>query len=210
MHRACKHQIARYRVVVRICTCSRPRRTEVIKRRIVHDCIVDGKFRAYRVDLTRILTRLCRLYANFFCAASAGSGISAITSIQRTANGKAVSEVSCISVNGTRILIAQYTDTSWTANTNTGDKQATNLFRYVPPCLSIMMALIRWNSADSMTKDLSPQHEKPLWPLSSYAPAKYEPLLIAGLDESFEELRVRAVTALQKNAVDEYVRYDLI
>jgi hypothetical protein len=48
--------------------------------------------------------------------------------------------------------------------------------------------------------------EKPLWSLSSYAPAKYEPNLITGLDMSFEELRVNAVLALHSNTVPQYVR----
>ena len=41
-----------------------------------------------------------------------------------------------------------------------------------------------------MTKDLTLGQEKPLWPLTSYGPVKCQPMLIGGLDESFEELRV--------------------
>ena len=58
-----------------------------------------------------------------------------------------------------------------------------------------------------MGKDLRPGVEKPLWGLSSYGPAKFEPNLISGLDMSFEELRVNAVMALQNNTVAEYVRH---
>lgn len=57
-----------------------------------------------------------------------------------------------------------------------------------------------------MGKDIRPGVEKPLWGLSSYAPAKLEPNLISGLDMSFEELRVNAAIALQNNTVPEYVR----
>ena len=58
-----------------------------------------------------------------------------------------------------------------------------------------------------MGRDIRPGVEKPLWGLSSYGPAKLEPNLISGLDMSFEELRVNAVTALQNNTVAEYVRH---
>jgi hypothetical protein len=58
-----------------------------------------------------------------------------------------------------------------------------------------------------MTKDLTAQVDKPLWPLSSYGPAKQEPNLLSGLDESPEELRVRAVTALRAGNANEYVRH---
>jgi len=54
-----------------------------------------------------------------------------------------------------------------------------------------------------MKSDLS--SDKPIWPLSCYGPAKYEPTLIAGLDESMEELRVRAVLALKAGNSSEYV-----
>lgn len=47
--------------------------------------------------------------------------------------------------------------------------------------------------------------DKPSWPLSSYAPAKYEPMLVAGLDQSFEELRVNAAKALKEGKINEYV-----
>ena len=61
-------------------------------------------------------------------------------------------------------------------------------------------------SIDSMTRDLTAHVDKPLWPLSSYGPAKSEPNLLSGLDESPEELRVRAVTALRAGNTNEYVR----
>lgn len=57
-----------------------------------------------------------------------------------------------------------------------------------------------------MTADITPLKEKPLWPLSSYGPSKYEPVVINGLDESSEELRLKAVTALKAGTTDEYVR----
>lgn len=56
-----------------------------------------------------------------------------------------------------------------------------------------------------MTKDFTPQADKPLWPLSSYGPAKHETNLISNLDESPEELRVRAVAAIKAGAVSDYV-----
>jgi nucleoporin NUP42 len=58
---------------------------------------------------------------------------------------------------------------------------------------------------ESMTKDITPLQDKPLWPLSSYGAAKYEPIVIGGLDESLEELRVKAVTALKAGTINEYV-----
>jgi nucleoporin NUP42 len=60
-----------------------------------------------------------------------------------------------------------------------------------------------------MAKDVTPQQDKPLWPLSSYSAAKYEPIVIGGLDESFEELHVKAVTALKAGTINEYVRSKL-
>ena len=59
---------------------------------------------------------------------------------------------------------------------------------------------------ESIARDLDPTAEKPLWPLSSYGPAKYQPNIVSGLDESPEELRVKAVAALKSNSVDSYVR----
>jgi nucleoporin NUP42 len=56
-----------------------------------------------------------------------------------------------------------------------------------------------------MTTDLTPQSDKPLWPLSSYGAAKHEPTLLKDLDESPEELRVRAVVAIQAGNINEYV-----
>lgn len=61
------------------------------------------------------------------------------------------------------------------------------------------------NSVDVMKSDLTPLMDKPIWPLSSYGPAKHEPILLGGLDESPEELRVRAFTAKQSGNFDEYV-----
>lgn len=57
-----------------------------------------------------------------------------------------------------------------------------------------------------MAADVTPLKDKPLWPLSSYGPAKHEPVVINGLDESPEELRLKAVTALKAGTTDDYVR----
>jgi nucleoporin NUP42 len=46
--------------------------------------------------------------------------------------------------------------------------------------------------------------EKPMWPLSSYGPAKYEPTIVKGLDQSPEELRVKAVMAKASGTSNEY------
>jgi len=59
---------------------------------------------------------------------------------------------------------------------------------------------------ESITNDVTHLQDKPLWPLSSYGPAKYEPIVIGGLDESPEELRLKAVTALKAGTTSEYVR----
>lgn len=56
-----------------------------------------------------------------------------------------------------------------------------------------------------MLNDLTSMKDKPLWPLSSYGAAKYEPNLITSQEESPEELRVRAVTALKASNSGEYV-----
>ena len=66
------------------------------------------------------------------------------------------------------------------------------------------------SSAVNITHDLTPNKEKPLWPLSSYGPSKHEPLLLAGLDESPEELRVKAFTALKAGNINEYVSWSTI
>jgi nucleoporin NUP42 len=57
-----------------------------------------------------------------------------------------------------------------------------------------------------MAKDFTRSVDKPLWPLSSYGPAKCEPTLVQNLDESPEELRLKAVTALRTGAMQDYVR----
>ncbi|KAM6490734.1 hypothetical protein JOM56_014077 [Amanita muscaria] len=63
-------------------------------------------------------------------------------------------------------------------------------------------------TVDSLTKDLSVGVDKPAWPLSTYGPAKNEPNLLGGLDESPEELRVRAVTTLRAGSANEYMTYE--
>ncbi|KAF8634628.1 hypothetical protein AX15_000805 [Amanita polypyramis BW_CC] len=63
-------------------------------------------------------------------------------------------------------------------------------------------------STESMAKDLTAQMDKPLWPLSSYGPAKGEPNVLAGLDISPDELRVQATSALRGGNVNEYITYE--
>jgi nucleoporin NUP42 len=57
-----------------------------------------------------------------------------------------------------------------------------------------------------MTKDFDFKIDKPSWPLSSYGPAKLEKNLLPPLDESPEELRFKAVTAMRNGTISEYVR----
>ncbi|KAF7306333.1 C3H1-type domain-containing protein [Mycena indigotica] len=63
-------------------------------------------------------------------------------------------------------------------------------------------------SAESIKNDLSTGKERPMWPLSSYGPAKYEPTIFSGLDESPEELRVKAVAAIKGGNMNEYINYE--
>ena len=63
---------------------------------------------------------------------------------------------------------------------------------------------------ETIANDLTLHKDKPLWPLSSYAPAKGEPNVIGGLDESPEELRVRAHMARQAGNMNEYVRISFL
>ncbi|KAI6034856.1 hypothetical protein F5J12DRAFT_1723 [Pisolithus orientalis] len=63
-------------------------------------------------------------------------------------------------------------------------------------------------TTESLTNDVTPLNEKPLWPLSSYGAAKHEKTLISGLDESPEELRVKAVAAVKAGTTNEYVKYE--
>lgn len=60
-------------------------------------------------------------------------------------------------------------------------------------------------SEEGMSKDLTPNSDKPLWPLSSYGPAKYQPNLLTDLDESPEEMRVKAAQAAKNGNIQEYV-----
>ncbi|KAF8970892.1 hypothetical protein BDZ97DRAFT_1914356 [Flammula alnicola] len=52
-----------------------------------------------------------------------------------------------------------------------------------------------------------PNADKPIWPLTSYAPSKHESLLLSGLDESPEELRVKYVSAMKAGSLNEYLQY---
>ena len=63
------------------------------------------------------------------------------------------------------------------------------------------------SSIESITRDL--ESEKPVWPLSCYGPAKMQPTLIGGLDESMEELRVRATQAAKAGTTQDYVRLSI-
>lgn len=65
-------------------------------------------------------------------------------------------------------------------------------------------------SVETMSKDFDPRVDKPFWPLSSYGPAKHEPNLLPPLDESFEELRMKAVLAKIGGTLDEYVRLRVV
>jgi nucleoporin NUP42 len=58
-----------------------------------------------------------------------------------------------------------------------------------------------------MTRDFDIKADKPSWPLSSYGPAKHEKNLLPPLDESSEELRLKAFTAIRNGNINEYVRY---
>jgi hypothetical protein len=57
---------------------------------------------------------------------------------------------------------------------------------------------------DTMKRDMV--DERPLWPLSSYAAAKNAPNLLADLDLSSDELRVRAYEAQKSSQMQQYVR----
>jgi nucleoporin NUP42 len=70
----------------------------------------------------------------------------------------------------------------------------------------IQLADARHYSLETMTKDFDVKGDMPSWPLSSYGPAKHEKNLLPSLDESFEELRVKAVTAMRNGNINEYVR----
>ncbi|KAH6914552.1 hypothetical protein BKA70DRAFT_1556976 [Coprinopsis sp. MPI-PUGE-AT-0042] len=63
-------------------------------------------------------------------------------------------------------------------------------------------------TADSIRDDLTANKDKPMWPLSSYGPAKGEPLVISGLDLSFEEMRCKAFEANKAGNAQEYVSYE--
>ncbi|KAI9057656.1 hypothetical protein FKP32DRAFT_1681336, partial [Trametes sanguinea] len=75
------------------------------------------------------------------------------------------------------------------------------------PPESALVQTGRWQRCvESIVRDL--ESEKPIWPLSSYGPAKLQPTLIANLDESPEELRVKAAEAARKGTVQEYLTYE--
>ena len=59
-------------------------------------------------------------------------------------------------------------------------------------------------SAAAILSDLS--SDQPVWLLSSYGPGKAEPALLAGLEESPEELRVKYVLAVKAGNMNDYVR----
>ncbi|KAG6899987.1 hypothetical protein C0993_004606 [Termitomyces sp. T159_Od127] len=57
---------------------------------------------------------------------------------------------------------------------------------------------------ESLANDLTPQKDKPLWPLSTFGPAKHEPNLLAGLDTSPEELRYQALVSKREGKLELY------
>ncbi|KAF8265138.1 hypothetical protein EI94DRAFT_375706 [Lactarius quietus] len=63
-------------------------------------------------------------------------------------------------------------------------------------------------SLETMTKDFDVRADKPSWSLSSYGPAKNEKNLLPPLDESPEELRLKAVTAMRSGNINEYLQYE--
>ncbi|KAN0132525.1 hypothetical protein V8E53_009541 [Lactarius tabidus] len=63
-------------------------------------------------------------------------------------------------------------------------------------------------SLDTMTRDFDARADKPSWSLSSYGPAKNEKNLLPPLDESPEELRLKAVTAMRGGNINEYLQYE--
>jgi hypothetical protein len=95
------------------------------------------------------------------------------------------------------------TDNTWTNKNATVGQYA---YRFVSLFKSKQLNP-KFYSVDSMTKDLSLESDRPAWLLSSYGPAKYEPNLVSGIDESFEELHLKAALALASNSVQEYVCY---
>ena len=56
-----------------------------------------------------------------------------------------------------------------------------------------------------MAKDLDPKHDRPSWKLASYGPAKYQRTLISIPDTSFEEMRIKAVSAAKDGKLNDYV-----
>ncbi|KAF9528035.1 hypothetical protein CPB83DRAFT_836171 [Crepidotus variabilis] len=64
-----------------------------------------------------------------------------------------------------------------------------------------------YNDAN-IRNDLDPKTEKPIWPLSCYAPFKGETTLIEGLDISPEEMRVKAAEAVKRGNIAEYTQYE--
>lgn len=60
-------------------------------------------------------------------------------------------------------------------------------------------------SQDGIARDLTQGQDKPIWPLSSYGPAKGEPTILEGLDESAEEMRWKALQAVRSGNIAEYV-----
>ena len=63
-------------------------------------------------------------------------------------------------------------------------------------------------SQEGIARDFTSGQDKPLWPLSSYGPAKGEPSIIEKLDESAEELRWKFVSAMRAGNIAPYVRID--
>ena len=58
---------------------------------------------------------------------------------------------------------------------------------------------------ESIKRDVTEGMEKPIWPFSSYGPAKYEPNLVVGLDVSPDELRAKYWEAMTQGNLNYYV-----
>lgn len=95
---------------------------------------------------------------------------------------------------------------SWTGASSNNSTAKNVAFTYVlSSSMMCFWELTHYIRVESIARDLTAGQDKPLWPLSSYGASKSEPCVITGLDESAEELRVKAMQALQANNLVEYV-----
>ncbi|KAF8324564.1 uncharacterized protein EI90DRAFT_3129745 [Cantharellus anzutake] len=63
-------------------------------------------------------------------------------------------------------------------------------------------------TTESINRDMTEGKDRPLWPFSSYGPAKGEPNLISGLDESPEEMRIKFWQANMQGNPALYTQYE--